>query len=58
MTFNDGDGLGIEIIGTTITSYRFDTSTWASVHSTTDSTYTAAGAIGIYDFEDGGTNPT
>ncbi|UOF78776.1 hypothetical protein [Caudoviricetes sp.] len=46
-TFASGDKAGGEIISTTLTGYRYTTS-WASVITTTDSTYTAAGAVGLY----------
>lgn len=43
-----GDKIGIEIIGTTIKGYHFDGATWTEVLSRTDSTYTAAGFIGLH----------
>ena len=45
--FSNGDSLGIEAIGSAITAYRKTGGTWASLGSRTDTTYTAAGHIGM-----------
>lgn len=42
-----GDGLGLEAIGSTIQAYRRSAGSWSSLASRTDSTYTAAGNVGI-----------
>lgn len=46
-TFNAGDGIGLEIIGSTIKMYRRDTGVWGEVFSFVDATYSAAGYIGL-----------
>lgn len=42
-----GDKLGIEIIGTTISLYTYTGGAWTNKGSRTDSTYSAAGYVGI-----------
>lgn len=42
-----GDSIGLEAIGTTLTMYRKNAGSWASVLSRTDATYGSAGNIGI-----------
>lgn len=43
----NGDKIGIEIIGSTLTAYTYTGGSWASKGTRTDSTYSAAGYIGI-----------
>lgn len=43
----DGDKIGIECNGSSITAYKYTSATWSSVVSVTDSTYSAAGYIGM-----------
>lgn len=46
--FSANDKLGVEIIGTTITMYRFHSGAWtAGIQATGDATYSAAGNIGM-----------
>lgn len=45
--FSAGDGLGIEMVGSTITVYWKTGGTWTSLGTRTDTTYTAAGNIGM-----------
>jgi hypothetical protein len=42
-----GDKLGLECIGSTISAYVFQSGAWSLLGSRTDSTYTAAGKIGV-----------
>jgi hypothetical protein len=44
---SSGDGLGIEVVGNTISAYHRVGGTWTSKGSRTDSTYTAAGKVGF-----------
>ncbi len=44
--FATGDRFGFEAIGSTLTGYRHDGVTWASLLSRTDSTYSGSGNIG------------
>lgn len=48
VTFANGERLGIECNGTTITGYRYTGGAWGSLGSTTDATYNTTGFIGIY----------
>jgi hypothetical protein len=50
-----GDGLGLEMIGSTIAVYDRRSGVWAQQATRTDSTYTAAGTIG-FKLNDTGTN--
>lgn len=44
----NGDSIGLEIVGNTLTAYyKAGGGAWTSLGSTTDSTYTAAGKIGM-----------
>jgi hypothetical protein len=45
--FTSGESIGIEIVGNTITAYIKSGGTWSAIGSATDSTYTAAGYIGL-----------
>lgn len=45
----DGDAVGFEALGATLTVYKKTGAAWASVASRTDSTYGAAGSIGMGD---------
>lgn len=45
--FSAGDGLGMEVIGSTIRALRRSGGTWAELASRTDSTYASAGRIGF-----------
>jgi hypothetical protein len=45
--FLAGDKLGIEIVGTTITAYRYTSGAWASIGSRTDSDFSTTGYIGM-----------
>ncbi len=45
--WTDGDGLGLEAIGSAIKAYRRSSGTWSELASRTDSTYGSAGNIGI-----------
>lgn len=48
VSWANGDAIGIEIIGTTITAYyKASGGSWQSVSSRTDSTYSTAGHIGL-----------
>jgi hypothetical protein len=50
-TITGGDKLGIKIVGSTITAYMDDGGAgWASYGSRTDSTYSAAGNLGIRNY--------
>ena len=46
-TLSSGEGLGLEIIGSTITAYKKSGGSWSSLGSRTDSTYSAAGRIAL-----------
>jgi len=47
-TISNGDSLGISIVGTTITAYyKVGAGAWTAVGNRTDSTYSAAGKIGV-----------
>lgn len=43
----DGDKIGIECVGSTITAYKYTGGAWSSVVNVTDATYSAAGYIGM-----------
>jgi len=43
-----GDGFGFDAIGSTLTAYRYNSGSWSSVGSRTDSTYSAGGVSVIY----------
>lgn len=45
--YSVGDGLGIDMVGNTITLYRRASGVWSSVTTRSDSTYTGAGYIGF-----------
>lgn len=46
--FSAGDGLGMRIVGNTLTAWRRQSGVWSTVGtSRTDSTYTAAGRLGV-----------
>lgn len=47
-----GDKAGIEIIGSTITAYRYNGTSWSSVASRSDSTYSGTGYLGLYGGSD------
>lgn len=47
-TWSNGDSLGGEVIGSTITMYRKTGGTWSSVANRSDSNVTAAGFVGFY----------
>lgn len=49
VTFNAGDKMGLEIIGSTLKGYRYNGSTWSQEITTTDSNHTAAGYLGFGD---------
>jgi hypothetical protein len=53
--FAVGDKLGLECIGSTIAAYVFQSGSWTQLGTRTDSTYTAAGKIGI-KLSDSGAN--
>lgn len=55
--FAAGDKLGVRMVGTTLTVYRYTAGAWnqTPVASVTDATLTGAGSIGFY-IQDGGTN--
>lgn len=42
-----GEKLGVECIGTTLTAYLFSGGSWSSVLTTTDTSISAAGALGV-----------
>src|SRR5437899_2007498 len=47
-TVASGDAMGLSIVGTTLTAYyKASGGSWVSLNTRTDSTYTAAGHIGI-----------
>lgn len=50
-----GDSIGMLIKGSTITAFKKSGGVWSSVFSTTDSTYSAAGNIGVNVESGGGT---
>jgi hypothetical protein len=52
-----GDKLGLEVIGSTLAAYVYQSGAWSQLGTRTDSTYTAAGKIGIR-VSDSGTNAT
>lgn len=45
-SFSNGDSLGFEAIGSTLTAYDKSAGTWSSYGSRTDATYGSAGSIG------------
>lgn len=45
--WNSGDGIGLEIIGTMIKGKRRSAGVWSDVVTTSESSYTAAGRIGL-----------
>jgi hypothetical protein len=45
--FAVGDKLGLEVIGSTVAAYVFQSGSWTQLGTRTDSTYTAAGKIGL-----------
>ncbi len=48
LSWATGDGLGLEVVGSTLTGYKRTSGTWASVSTRSDSTYTTSGYIGMY----------
>lgn len=46
-TFVNGDKLGASMVGNLLTVYRHNGTSWSSIGSTSDATYTGAGYIGI-----------
>jgi hypothetical protein len=50
-----GDKLGLECIGSTIAAYVFQSGAWSQLGTRTDSTYSAAGKIGVR-LSDAGSN--
>jgi hypothetical protein len=53
--FAIGDKLGLEVIGTTVAAYVFQSGSWTQLGTRTDGTYTAAGKIGL-KLSDSGAN--
>jgi hypothetical protein len=51
-----GDKMGFELIGSTLTGYRFTGGSWVSVLSVVDATYLTAGFIGFGLDDTGGAN--
>ena len=49
VTFNTGDKMGLEIIGSALKGYRYNGSTWSEEISQTDTNHGAAGYIGVGD---------
>lgn len=47
VTFNEGDKMGLEVIGSTIKGYRFNGTSWSEEISRTDSNHTGSGNIGM-----------
>jgi hypothetical protein len=50
--YASGDKIGIEVVGTTITAYHFTGGAWVNRGSRTDSTYSAAGYVGVGSVDD------
>ena len=44
---DNGDGLGLEAISSTLTAYRRSAGVWSSLFNRTDATYTGAGRVGF-----------
>jgi hypothetical protein len=43
-----GDSIGIEVVGTTLTAYYHNGTSWSSLGTRTDSTYSAAGKVLLF----------
>lgn len=50
-----GDKMGFEAVGSTLTAYVFQSGAWAQVFQVTDTTYNAAGRIGMGQFANANT---
>ncbi len=55
--FTDGDGFGFEAIGSTLAVYRKSAGVWTLLDTRTDSTYTAAGYLGVQFTQSGVGSP-
>ena len=51
LTISDNDKLGMSVVGTTITAWRYTSGAWSELGSRTDSTYSAAGYLSIEIYE-------
>ena len=51
-TVSDGDSIGIDSVGSTLTAYRKNAGAWATLETRPDATYSAAGYVGMTSSQD------